>query len=86
MKKRKRSPLAAGLAALAAKDTIEGYYARQPAGRVEEDGSYRTRAGGSYDPETRTVSQGIGSSAFARRIFAKSGPTARIDDRRKRRP
>lgn len=38
---------------LAAKDLVERRLGALPAGRVEEDGSYRTRDGRTYDPELR---------------------------------
>lgn len=42
--------------ALAAKSKIEQRRAtREPAGRVEEDGSYTTRDGRRYDPEERRL-------------------------------
>jgi hypothetical protein len=48
-RRRKPDPV---VSALAAKTMIEGRAGKQPAGMVEEDGSYLTRDGRTYDPET----------------------------------
>lgn len=54
MKPRNEKAIVAALPkGLRAKDRIEQRRAsREPAGRVEEDGSYRTRGGLVYDPDT----------------------------------
>lgn len=52
---------------LRAKDRIEQRRAtREPAGRVEEDGSYRTRGGLVYDPDTGTTRRRVFMTAKRR--------------------
>lgn len=86
MKPRNENAIVAALPkGLRAKDKIERRRAtREPVGRVEEDGSYRTRGGGRYDPDKRQVNPGIGQSLFARKLAARRGPSGLIEDRRRR--